>query len=404
MRDVGSATNRRSEEPPRRALRVAGLFAGIGGLELGLERAGHQTVVLCENDRGAKHVLRQHFAGVELRGDVRRLRAKDIQTNVDVLTAGFPCQDLSQAGATAGIGGEKSSLVGEVFRLLSRRTLPWVVLENVPFMLHLDRGRAMRRIVERLEELGYRWAYRVVDAMAFGLPQRRRRVFLVASRQHDPAPVLLADEASPPRQAAWQPERAVGFYWTEGNRGVGWAVDAVPTLKGGSGLGIPSAPAVLLPDGRVVHPSIEGVERLQGFPAGWTEPAARAVPDRYRWRMVGNAVSVRAAEWLGRRIAEPGVVDPGRLGDPIGPRDSWPSAACSHGGGRIRVRIGEWPERVDPQPIDRFLGGAKPLSKRATLGFVSRAERAQRNGKLTFPSGFLERLRDHAESLRQEVG
>ena len=379
---------------------VAGLFAGIGGLEQGFELAGHGTVSLCENDPGAKRILSEHFAGVPLRDDVRTLRPKDLGADVAVLTAGFPCQDLSQAGAVAGISGARSSLVGEVFRLLRTRRIPWVVLENVPFMLHLDRGRAMRRIVDQLEALGYRWAYRVVDAMAFGLPQRRRRVFLVAARDAEPERVLFADEARPRQETEWDRERAVGFYWTEGNRGVGWAVDAVPTLKGGSGLGIPSPPAVLLPDGRLVTPTIDGCERLQGFDAGWTNAA---MPARYRWRMVGNAVSVRAAQWLGVRLAEPGEFDASRLGRELGVRDTWPPSACGERGRRRVVAIGEWPQRTRLESITRFLDQAVPLSVRATEGFVFRAERAQREGKLAFPPGFLDRLRAHADARRVAV-
>jgi DNA (cytosine-5)-methyltransferase 1 len=212
--------------------------------------------------------------------------------------------------------------------------------------------------------------------------------------------VLFSDESSPRPESAWSRERPVGFYWTEGNRGVGWAVDAVPTLKGGSGLGIPSPPAVLLGTGRVVTPSMESAERLQGFEADWTEPAEGRLPGRYRWRMVGNAVSVRAAEWLGRRIAEPGDFDETRIGEEIGRRDPWPTAARGEAGRRHAVAIGEWPQRVRLEPIERFLRDAAPLSLRATEGFVFRAERAEREGKLAFPAGFLDRLRAHADSLR----
>lgn len=398
---MGGVAEQRSVERSRRMhLSVVGLFAGVGGLELGFERAGHSTLALCENDPGARAVLEARFPGVEIHGDARRMRPKDLGPNVGVLTAGFPCQDLSQAGATAGIGGDRSSLVGEVFRLLRTRRVPWVVLENVPFMLHLDRGRAMRRVVGALEDLGYRWAYRIVDAMAFGLPQRRRRVFLVASRTERPEEVLFADDRPQRRAREWDGRRPVGFYWTEGNRGVGWAVDAVPTLKGGSGLGIPSSPAVLLASGAVVTPSLEAAERLQGFGPRWTEPAERAVAGRYRWRMVGNAVSARVAEWLAGRIAVPGRFDEERLGSGLGTDDPWPAAACGTHGRRQAVEIGEWPARTPLEPLARFLGGARPLSARATDGFVSRAERARREGKLAFPEGFLDRLREHAESMR----
>ena len=78
-------------------------------------------------------------------GDIRELRA--LPKNVDLVTAGFPCQDLSQAGKTAGIDGHRSSLVGQVFRLLDDQPVSWVLLENVSFMLHLDGGRAIEGLV-----------------------------------------------------------------------------------------------------------------------------------------------------------------------------------------------------------------------------------------------------------------
>ena len=260
----------------------------------------------------------------------------------------------------------------------------------------------MDHVVGQLETLGYRWAYRVVDAMAFGLPQRRRRVFLVASSVGNPADVLLADEAEPRGDVPWHAGVPVGFYWTEGNRGVGWAVGEVPTLKGGSGLGIPSPPAVLLPDGRVVTPSLASAEQLQGFDAGWSQPAESVVPGRYRWRMVGNAVNVRAARWLGERLASPGSFDSSRLSRTIG-ATQWPTAACNLGDGRRAVAIGEWPKASRPTSLHRFLVDAALLSARATEGFVSRAERAVELGKLKFPVGFLRRLRSHLAAVKAAV-
>ena len=158
---------------------VAGLFAGIGGIELGLHRAGHETELVCDSDAGALAVLEERFPGVHRHGDIRTLAR--LPKRVDLLAAGFPCQDLSQAGRTAGIGGARSGLVHEVFRLLRTRSVPWILIENVPFMLQLARGEALDVIITELEELGYRWAYRVVNSQAFGLPQRLQRVFLLAS-------------------------------------------------------------------------------------------------------------------------------------------------------------------------------------------------------------------------------
>jgi DNA (cytosine-5)-methyltransferase 1 len=375
--------------------RVAGLFAGIGGLERGLHRAGHRAVLLCENEPAASSVLRAKFADVAYHADVRVLKA--LPRDTTLVAAGFPCQDLSQAGQTAGIAGARSGLVGEVFRLIEHHRTPWVLLENVPFMLQLARGRAMDVIATALEALGYRWAYRVVDARAFGLPQRRRRVYLLASLEGDPRTVLFADDAGVVEEPKLNGHAvACGFYWTEGIRGLGWAVDAIPTLKGGSTIGIPSPPAILLPSGEVVMPDIRDAERLQGFPAGWTKEAEKVTRSGARWKLVGNAVSVPAAAWIGRRMVKPGRVREFVQNAIRGTH--WPVAAWNVGDGRVAVDASEWPVRRRYVPLAEFLRYApRPLSVRATRGFLDRTDRSG----LRFPAGFLDALRAHeARMLR----
>ncbi|MBN8280774.1 MAG: DNA (cytosine-5-)-methyltransferase [Gammaproteobacteria bacterium] len=377
--------------------RVAGLFAGIGGIELGLQRAGHHAALLCENDRAAQAVLRERFPGVPYHVDVTNLRR--LPEGTSIVTAGFPCQDLSQAGETKGIGGLRSGLVAEVFRLVKSSAVPWILLENVPFMLQLGRGEAMNVITSALEALGYRWAYRVVDSRAFGLPQRRRRVYLLASNVGDPRSVLFADETDDvPEKERDRTDVACGFYWTEGLRGLGWAVDAVPTLKGGSTIGIPSPPAVLMPDGRIVTPHIEDAERLQGFPAGWTRPAEQCAKPSLRWKLVGNAVSVPAAVWIGRRLKKPGECQKYNV-RPIGSHRNWPTAAWNVGQGRFRVEASEFPVRTNGRPLTEIIARrATDLSPRATAGFLSRAEKAS----LRFPSHFIPAVRAHLERVSSE--
>jgi DNA (cytosine-5)-methyltransferase 1 len=178
---------------PRRksdSYRAVGLFAGIGGIELGLERAGWTTELLCEIDPLARDVLSARFE-VPLSSIVEDVRDLHRLPKAELLAGGFPCQDLSQAGKSMGITGPRSGLVGEMFRLIKSSSPRWVLLENVPFMLQLDGGRAMRFLVDHLESLGFTWAYRVVDTRCFGLPHRRKRVILVASRTHDPRGPLL---------------------------------------------------------------------------------------------------------------------------------------------------------------------------------------------------------------------
>ena len=366
------------------SLEIASVFSGVGGIERGLHQAGHETVFQCEIQPTAREVLRRHFDVAQFRTDLTAL--SNLPT-ADLVTAGFPCQDLSQAGTTKGIRGHNSSLVNHLFDLLEKkRKFPqWVLLENVPFMLKLQNGRAMRHVTKRLERMGLKWAYRVVDSRAFGLPQRRRRVILLASRDHDPCNVLFADDAKPevePKLAA----DAYGFYWTEGNTGLGWTVDGVPTLKGGSGLGIPCPPAIWFAEtDRIVTPDIRDAERLQGFPPNWTRPAMN-VTNRVgeRWKLVGNAVSVPIAKWVGKRLTNPGDYD-STQDTRLLAASKLPRAAWGHDGIAFESKVSEWPKNYKYLPLASFLKyEPKSLSLKATSGFYNRLRKSSLRRPLEF--------------------
>lgn len=383
--------------PENPAFTVVGLFAGIGGLELGFHAAGGRAKLLCEVWEPAQAVLRERFPGVELHSDVRTL---DELPPADVVAAGFPCTDLSQAGRTAGIHGQDSGLVKQLFRLLREAHPRWVVIENVRNMLVLDGGKAMAYLVRRLEELGFRWAYRLVDSRFAGVPQRRQRVLMVASRDDDPRTVLFADDVGEPDDS-WFRNDAYGFYWTEGLRGLGWARDAVPTLKGGSAIGIPSSPAIWVrdqePGKAIVTLSITDAEHLQGFPRGWTLPAVAHGRAGQRWKLTGNAVTVGVATWLGGRLAEPGEVGVANW-TRLATGAKWPTAAWGQLGQRWVVPVSMWPQRYPYQHLLDAVNrdGLTPLSRRAVEGFHSRMERSG----LRFDEGFRLAIKRHAEAVR----
>jgi DNA (cytosine-5)-methyltransferase 1 len=374
---------------------VTGLFAGIGGLEEGFRQAGHESAMLCEVDPIARRVLGRHFPDATVSEDINKLTSLP---QCDVLTAGFPCQDLSQVGRRQGITGLNSGLIGKVFELLARQaSLPkWIVLENVPFMLVLDRGNAIRAVTRGLEALGYAWAYRTVDAQAFGLPQRRRRVILLASRDSDPRPVLLGQDSGAPEPRG-RGRHACGFYWTEGNTGLGWAIDSVPPLKGGSALHIPSSPAIWFPQRRLIAtPAIEDAERLQGFKAGWTdlsdeEPRSAGK----RWRMIGNAVSVPMAKWIAKRLtAETKAFKAAEIVEL--PMDrGWPAAGWGMNGIRAQSDVSDWPVQRKQKHLASFLEHKiSPLSKKATSGFLSRLV----DSSLRYEKSFARDLAHHAKN------
>lgn len=386
----------------RTSFDITGLFAGVGGLEAGLGRAGHAATSFCEIDAEAATVLQRRFPKVHLARDVRKTSSliEEISTKSNLLTAGFPCTDLSQAGQTKGFSGGRSSLIRDVFRLLKRRPFPNVLIENVPNWRMLHRGAYLSEVVTALEKLGYQWAYRTIDARAFGSPQRRLRIFLFASLERDPRTALFPGDEAPDQRSWPLTKRAHGFYWTEGSRGIGWGEDCVPTLKGGSSVGIPAPPAIVLPTLEIVTPDIRDAERMQGLSADWTknEISIDGVPfrSRRRWVLVGNAVNVDVAAWIGENLATAAAIDM-HSGRQLASCDAWPSAAWFDGARRYSSELGTWPVQRKAVSLEDFLKyPGVPLSERATAGFLKR----YLSSRLVIRADFVAALEAHLEAQR----
>ena len=166
-------------------LQLVSLFAGVGGFDIAAERVGIDPVVACEIDPQARGVLQHRLPNTTLINDVKdvtgeRLTELGLDPRRTIITGGFPCQDLSIAGKQAGLeGGERSSLFFEIVRILREFNPQWFILENVPGLLSSKGGRDMGIVIGSLAELGYSFSWRALDAQNFGVPQRRRRVFIV---------------------------------------------------------------------------------------------------------------------------------------------------------------------------------------------------------------------------------
>ena len=192
-------------------LTLVSLFSGIGGFEESFRRAGVKTVASVEIDKYCQSVIRKHFPDAKLFGDIKEVTGDDIRAagfnpERGIVTFGFPCTDLSAAGRGEGITAERSGLFFEAVRLLKELQPRWFVLENVPNLLGIHKGRDFDTVLGALAECGdYHLVWRVLDAQYSGVPQRRRRIILIGhsgTSWRAPAEILFESEGVPGYLAA----------------------------------------------------------------------------------------------------------------------------------------------------------------------------------------------------------
>lgn len=363
-------------------MNVGELFSGVGGLALGLERAGMRHAFLCEKNPYRRAVLAERFPGVPIYKDVREVatggrggsqpgvvggnghgadsgcgrpwspdsddRREFAGGGIGLLAGGFPCQDVSSAGTRAGLAGARSGLFFEFARVADTLRPEWILIENVPGLLSSKRGRDFGCVLGTLADVGYGLAWRILDARFFGVPQRRRRVFIVGARA-DGDPGVAAHRAGEvlavgtrcsghPRSSA-TPGEVASTVLAGGSGGRGWRV-GVDEAAGGQ---LVASTLTSHPRARSTNPgplafhmiqdpiheencspalgsksSGMGVqtqtivrrltprecERLQGAPDEWTLIDYQGPPasDNRRNSAIGDMVVVPVAEWIGRRL------------------------------------------------------------------------------------------------------
>jgi len=341
-------------------MKFGSLFTGVGGFDLGFERAGMECAWQVEVDKHCIEVLERHYPNVRRYEDVRKVGKENLES-VDLICGGFPCQDLSVAGKRAGLDGERSGLWFEFKRIIGELKPRWVVIENVPGLLSSSGGDDFAVILSGLAEFGYGVAWRVLDSQYFGVAQRRRRVFIVASLGNLSCGKVLFEQKSLSGDIEKGKETgegtaayAVRRAQTSSN---GWGVskDKTHTLDETGGDAVMASywdggqladtldksalsKGQMMPDKRrfpcvweMTHtddvvrdngdkvPTLQkrmgtggnqvplvGVRRLtpteccrlQGFPDDWNDN----VSDTQRYKQMGNAVTVNVIEWIGKRI------------------------------------------------------------------------------------------------------
>ena len=276
------------------------LFAGIGGFDLGLERAGMTCMWQCEIDKYANQILKKHWPEVKKYEDIKRLTNPE---PVDLICGGFPCQDVSMAGNRSGLAGERSGLFFEAVRIIREVKPKWIFIENVPGLLSSNGWKDMGAVTSELEQLGYCISWRVLDSRYFGVAQRRRRVFIVGSLGNTSSIKVLFETdtkfqekmesgmvQSPTLLAAGQVSNSGGI-WSGGI-----VISTLTASNTQSGIEYIKNDLGY----RTLTPT--ECEKLQGFPVNWTED----IPDSKRFKTLGNAVTVNVIEWIGKRIMEEG--------------------------------------------------------------------------------------------------
>lgn len=157
-------------------MRHASLFSGIGGFDLAAQWMGWENIFHCEIEEFQQRVLKQHFPNSIPYHDVTKLDARKYINTIDVLTGGFPCQDLSSSGAMRGITGSRSGLWFEMFRIITECCPKVVVIENSPNLLK----KGFEKVLYPLSEEGYNVEWQCVRASDIGAPHERERVYVVA--------------------------------------------------------------------------------------------------------------------------------------------------------------------------------------------------------------------------------
>jgi len=164
-------------------MKVLDLFSGIGGFSLGLERAGFETIAFCEIEPYCQKVLKKHWPDIPIYEDVRNVTRERLEADgifPDVITGGFPCQDISVAGKQAGIDGERSGLWSECARILGEFRPRYAIFENVTALLSGDRGKWFERVLWDISQVGYDAEWHCIPASELGAHHHRDRVWIIA--------------------------------------------------------------------------------------------------------------------------------------------------------------------------------------------------------------------------------
>ena len=281
-------------------MRYGSVCSGVEAASVAWEPLGFEPVFFSEIEPFPSAVLAHHWPSVPNCGDMTKFEEWNYEEgSIDVLVGGTPCQSFSVAGLRNGLSDSRGNLALTYCRMVDRLRPRWFIWENVPGVLSSGGGRDFGSILGAMAQLGYSFAWRVLDAQNFGVPQRRRRVFLVGCSSgdwRDPAQVLF-EQSCGKRDSETVRKRKL--------RGRGREITGCLSTR--SGAFDRQELDTLIYDYqnktvRVSTPTEQ--ERLQGFPDGHTNIPWNRDTRHLRYRAMGNSMAVPVMRWIGQRIKE----------------------------------------------------------------------------------------------------
>ena len=323
-------------------MKLFSCFSGIEAASVALKPLGFKTVGLSEIDPFCCELLKQKFPGITNFGDIKRHGAWRLSTAIDVAVGGPPCVSYSVAGQRQGMADARGNLTLEYLSFLKQAKPRWFILENVYGLLSSNGGKDFGTILWHLAKFGYGFAYKIFDAQYYGVPQRRRRLFIVGylGDWRRAAAVLFKPKSlqGDTKKRKDQTNKTQSNSQNCPTKSVTGALcaDSHP----GSYSGQDAYSNRLIPDTYCVHAKQDPIysknislplgakdeghaiikngvrrltpvecERLQGFPDNWTRIAYRnkppeECPDGPRYKAIGNSFAVPVVRWIGERIKE----------------------------------------------------------------------------------------------------
>lgn len=286
-------------DPKMKKLKYFSTFSGIGGFELGIERAAKtlgidiECIGHSEIDKFAENVYQKHFTGNKNYGDISKINPNELP-DFDILVGGFPCQSYSTAGKRRGLEDDRGRLFFEVARIIKAKRPRVIVLENVPALLSNNRGRSFSRILCELAKVGMYVEWFVCDSSDHGVPQKRKRIIIIGLLGGVPSGPLFPLKTS--HKTRLDETKFISY---DKNRDKVKVKDVANTLIASyHGLGNYNQPAILSKGMRIRSLTPLECERLQGFPDNWTKVGidGKNISDSQRYRQCGNAVCPNVIE------------------------------------------------------------------------------------------------------------